>query len=164
MIDKLLHKKVKLDNNIDLSIIIEKLNEFNIHTAYISNKTNIHSLFFKEYETLFILSNKSSADVEFKDADYEEMSFKNFTDILGINIDKTPINECKCTSMSNKLDKFIRIIGNEDDDIIVNVSKITYIKYKKETIIISMDNNENITANNVNKEAYLKTLNFLNIN
>ena len=71
-----------MGNNDDLPIIIEKLKELKIHTGYIEDKNFIHSLFFKENETLFILSSKPTADAEFQDADYEEINLEVFMIIL----------------------------------------------------------------------------------
>ena len=82
MSNKLLNKKVKLSNNNNFSIIIEKLKELKIHTGYIEDKNFIHSLFFKENETLFILSAKPTAEAEFQDADFEEIDLEVFMIIL----------------------------------------------------------------------------------
>ncbi len=82
MSNKLLNKKVKLSNNNDLPIIIEKLKELKIHTGYIEDKNFIHSLFFKENETLFILSVKPTAESEFQDADFEEINLEEFMTTL----------------------------------------------------------------------------------
>ena len=42
----------------------------------------IHSLFFKENETLFILSAKPTAELEFQEADFEEINLEEFMTIL----------------------------------------------------------------------------------
>ena len=58
------------------------MKELKIHTGYIEDKNFIHSLFFKENETLFILSSKPTAESEFQDADFEEINLEVFMIIL----------------------------------------------------------------------------------
>ena len=120
MSNKLLNKKVKLGNNNDLPIIIEKLKELKIHTDYIEDKNFIHSLFFKENETLFILSAKPTAEAEFQDADYEEINLEEFMTILN-GEDKKEVD-------SEKM-KLSARISYKDNEIFLKDLDIDYMYY-----------------------------------
>ena len=128
MKNKLLNKKVKLGNNNDLPIIIEKLKELKIHTEYIEDKNFIHSLFFKENETLFILSAKPTAEAEFQDADFEEIDLEVFMIILYCE-DK---GEDKCEDKkevdSGKM-KLSARISYKDNEIFLKDLDIDYMYY-----------------------------------
>lgn len=120
MENKLLNKKVKLSNNDDLPFIIEKLKELKIHTGYIEDKNSIHSLFFKENETLFILSTKSAAESEFQDADFEEINLEEFMTILNCE-DKKEIE-----SGEKKLSVQI---SYKDNEVVLKDLDIDYMYY-----------------------------------
>ena len=120
MSNKLLNKKVKLGNNNDLPIIIEKLKELKIHTDYIEDKNFIHSLFFKENETLFILSAKPTAEAEFQDADYEEINLEEFMTILN-GEDKKEVDSGKM--------KLSARISYKDNEIFLKDLDIDYMYY-----------------------------------
>ena len=120
MSNKLLNKKVKLGNNDDLPIIIEKLKELKIHTGYIEDKNFIHSLFFKENETLFILSVKPTAESEFQDADFEEINLEEFMTILNCE----DIKEVDSGKM-----KLSARISYKDNEIFLKDLDIDYMYY-----------------------------------
>lgn len=120
MKNKLLNKKVKLGNNNNFSIIIEKLKELKIHTGYIEDKNFIHSLFFKENETLFILSVKPTAESEFQDADYEEINLEEFMTILNCE----DIKEVDSVKM-----KLSTRISYKDNEIFLKDLDIDYMYY-----------------------------------
>ena len=120
MKNKLLNKKVKLGNNNDLPIIIEKLKELKIHTGYIEDKNFIHSLFFKENETLFILSVKPTADSEFQDADFEEINLEEFMTTLN-GEDKKEVEPVKM--------KLSARISYKDNEIFLKDLDIDYMYY-----------------------------------
>ena len=120
MSNKLLNKKVKLSNNDDLPIIIEKLKELKIHTGYIEDKNFIHSLFFKENETLFILSVKPTAESEFQDADFEEINLEEFMTTLN-GEDKKEVEPVKM--------KLSARISYKDNEIFLKDLDIDYMYY-----------------------------------
>ena len=120
MSNKLLNKKVKLGNNNDLPIIIEKLKELKIHTGYIEDKNFIHSLFFKENETLFILSVKPTAESEFQDADFEEINLEEFMTTLN-GEDKKEVEPVKM--------KLSARISYKDNEIFLKDLDIDYMYY-----------------------------------
>ena len=120
MSNKLLNKNVKLSNNDDLPIIIEKLKELKIHTGYIEDKNFIHSLFFKENETLFILSAKPTAESEFQDADFEEINLEEFMTTLN-GEDKKEVEPVKM--------KLSARISYKDNEIFLKDLDIDYMYY-----------------------------------
>lgn len=120
MKNKLLNKKVKLSNNDDLPFIIEKLKELKIHTGYIEDKNSIHSLFFKENETLFILSAKPTAESEFQCADFEEINLEEFMTILNCEDKKEVESEKKKLSVQ---------ITYKDNEIVLKDLDIDYMYY-----------------------------------
>ena len=124
MSNKLLNKKVKLSNNDDLPIIIEKLKELKIHTGYIEDKNFIHSLFFKENETLFILSSKPTAEAEFQDADFEEINLEVFMIILYCEDKGEDIKEVDSGEM-----KLSARISYKDNEIFLKDLDIDYMYY-----------------------------------
>ncbi len=130
MSNKLLNKKVKLGNNDDLPIIIEKLKELKIHTGYIEDKNFIHSLFFKENETLFILSAKPTAESEFQDADFEEINLEVFMTILNCE-DKKEVD-------SEKM-KLSARISYKDNEIFLKDLDIDYMYYNNNNYKLIID-------------------------
>ena len=124
MSNKLLNKKVKLGNNDDLPIIIEKLKELKIHTGYIEDKNFIHSLFFKENETLFILSAKPTAEAEFQDADFEEINLEVFMIILYCEDNSEDNSEVDSGKM-----KLSAKISYKDNEIFLKDLDIDYMYY-----------------------------------
>ena len=124
MKNKLLNKKVKLGNNDDLPIIIEKLKELKIHTGYIEDKNYIHSLFFKENETLFILSAKPTAEAEFQDADFEEINLEVFMIILYCEDNSEDNSEVDSGKM-----KLSARISYKDNEIFLKDLDIDYMYY-----------------------------------
>ena len=124
MSNKLLNKKVKLGNNDDLPIIIEKLKELKIHTGYIEDKNYIHSLFFKENKTLFILSSKPTAESEFQDADFEEINLEVFMIILYCEDKGEDIKEVDSGKM-----KLSARISYKDNEIFLKDLDIDYMYY-----------------------------------
>ena len=100
------------------------MKELKIHTGYIEDKNFIHSLFFKENETLFILSVKPTAESEFQDADFEEISLEVFMIILYCE----DISEDNSEVDSGKM-KLSARISYKDNEIFLKDLDIDYMYY-----------------------------------
>ena len=149
-INELIGKKVKIQKDYDFTRILAALQNLNIDTKLISDKSEVHSLFFKENETLFLL-NKSISDAEFENADFEEISFEDFLNILDIkNKDDSKLSE-KYNS-----DDFIHIKYNSEN-FLFNKKEISYLHYKEKdkNLIINLCNNDNFLLTGISEEDYL---------
>ena len=96
------------------------MKELKIHTGYIEDKNFIHSLFFKENETLFILSVKPTAESEFQDADFEEINLEEFMTTLN-GEDKKEVEPVKM--------KLSARISYKDNEIFLKDLDIDYMYY-----------------------------------
>lgn len=146
---ELLNKKVKLDKNCNLSKIIDKLKELNVHTKFIEDKQELHSLFFGAYDTLFLL-NKPIADEEFQKSELEEIGYKEFLEIIQLNHSTLEINI---------KDLFLEI-NTEDENLYINKNNIIAVNYKDNKINI-LTSHHNIELKDMNNDNYLKIINLL---
>lgn len=147
---ELIGKKVKIQKDFEFLRILTALKNLNVHTALISDKSEVHSLFFKENETLFLL-NKSISDAEFENADFEEISFEDFLNILDIkNKDDSKLSE-KYNS-----NNYVHIKFNSEN-FLFNKKEISYLHYKEKdkNLIINLCNNNNIVLTGISEEDYL---------
>ena len=147
---ELIGKKVKIQKDFDFTEILASLQNLNIDTKLISDKFELHSLFFKENETLFLL-NKSISDAEFENADFEEIDFEYFLEIIGIN-HKEEINSIE----KYNSDEFVHIKYNSEN-FLFNKRKILYLHYKEKdkNLFINLCNNDSIILNPITEEDYL---------
>ena len=146
-INELIGKKVKIQKDFDFTRILAALQNLNIDTKLISDKFELHSLFFKENETLFLL-NKSISDAEFENADFKEINFEYFLEMIDIQNKEPGISKYNS-------DYFIHIKYNSEN-FLFNKKEISYLHYKeKEKILtIYLCNKDNIRLT-ISEEDYL---------
>lgn len=146
-INELIGKKVKIQKDFDFTRILAALQNLNIDTKLISDKFELHSLFFKENETLFLL-NKSISDAEFENADFKEINFEYFLEMIDIQNKEPGISKYNS-------DDFIHIKYNSEN-FLFNKKEISYLHYKeKEKILtIYLCNKDNIRLT-ISEEDYL---------
>jgi hypothetical protein len=145
---ELIGKKVKIQKDFEFTRILAALQNLNIDTKLISDKFELHSLFFKENETLFLL-NKSISDAEFENADFEEINFEDFLKMIDIQNKESGISKYNS-------DDFIHIKYNSEN-FLFNKKEISYLHYKeKEKILtINLCNKDNIRLTSISEEDYL---------
>ena len=150
----LIGKKVKLSEQTNIKEVIKLLKKEDIDTKHIENKEKLHSLFFRENETMFLLDSPKAENV-FNDSTLIEILETDFLNLIDYFVeDKENI---KKTLKS----KFLKI--QKDNNIILyRKKKIKSVEFVKDesTIIISFKNTI-FKVENAVKEDYLSIENQL---
>lgn len=150
-------KKVKLSKNTNLDEVIKILKLNNIHTKYIENKEKLHSLFFLDSETMFLIET-DKADKEFEYNHLKEILEKDFLHLLDYNVENKEGQE---TIKKTLKSKFLKI--QKDNNIILyrkkNIKSVRFVK--DESAIIILFKSAKVKLENVIEEDYFSIENQL---
>ena len=152
----LINKKVKISKDTNLKEIVRLLKEDGIHTAYIENKEEVHSLFFTEYDTMFLLPG-AKADAEFDASSLKEISEEAFLNLMCYKVKIETIDEyAECRKLPEyKKPEFFRFIVSDDEEYCFRKKHISLFYYKNSKINILLKNKDSYafscTAENFNR-------------
>lgn len=149
----LIGKKVKLSKSVNITEVIRLLKEISVHTKYIENKEKLHSLFFLENETMFLLESPK-AESEFNDNMLTEISETDFLEWLGYKQEELEdaIKEKPIKRKKKKKSKFLKIKQDNGKEFCFRKKHITMFYYNEieQRINITLKNRDsfNFTCSN----------------
>lgn len=141
----LINKKVKISKDTNLKEIVRLLKEDGIHTAYIENKEEVHSLFFTEYDTMFLLPG-TKADAEFDASSLKEISEEAFLNLMGYKVKIETIDEyAECRKLpehKKPKNKFITVLDKTGVEFNIRKKNVDIFYYKESKIHFYFKNKE----------------------